>query len=80
MGRKVSDEFTPPLCEARHRHNYDEIASWARQAIDPADLRDGSKSVPATATPPKPKKSLQTKPRRPVDIGRSAFAPGFLMR
>jgi hypothetical protein len=43
-------------------------------------LPNGSKSVPATATPPKPKKSPQTKPRRPVDIGRSASAPGFFMR
>jgi hypothetical protein len=43
-------------------------------------LPDGSKSVSATATPPKPKKSLQTKPRRPVDVGRSASAPGFFMR
>ena len=41
-------------------------------------LPNGSKSVPATA--PKPKKSLQTKPRRPVDIGRSASAPALFMR
>jgi hypothetical protein len=41
-------------------------------------LPNGSKSVPATA--PKPKKSLQTKPRRPIDIGRSASAPALFMR
>jgi hypothetical protein len=35
MGRKASDEFTPPLCETRHRHNDDETATWVRQAIDP---------------------------------------------
>jgi hypothetical protein len=38
MGRKVSDEFTVPLCRAHHRDNHrfgDEQAWWGRQAIDP---------------------------------------------
>jgi hypothetical protein len=37
MGRKVSDEFTVPLCRAHHRENHrygDEEAWWSRQAID----------------------------------------------
>jgi hypothetical protein len=37
MGRKVSDEFTVPLCRTHHRDNHrfgDEAAWWARQAID----------------------------------------------
>jgi hypothetical protein len=38
MGRKVSDEFTVPLCRTHHRDNHrfgDEVAWWDRQAIDP---------------------------------------------
>ena len=38
MGRKVSDEFTVPLCRTHHRDNHsfgDEIAWWERRAIDP---------------------------------------------
>jgi hypothetical protein len=37
MGRKVSDEFTVPLCRAHHRDNHrfgDEEAWWSKQAID----------------------------------------------
>jgi hypothetical protein len=38
MGRKVSDEFTVPLCRTHHRDNHssgDEIAWWEKRAIDP---------------------------------------------
>lgn len=38
MGRKVSDEFTVPLCRTHHRDNHrfgDEQAWWGQQAIDP---------------------------------------------
>ena len=38
MGRKVSDEFTVPLCRTHHRdiHSFgDEGAWWERRAIDP---------------------------------------------
>jgi len=38
MGRKVSDEFTVPLCRTHHRdiHSFgDEVAWWERRAIDP---------------------------------------------
>jgi ERF superfamily len=38
MGRKVSDEFTVPLCRTHHRDNHsfgDEQAWWRRQDIDP---------------------------------------------
>ena len=37
-GRKVSDEFTVPLCRTHYRDNHrfgDEAAWWGRQAIDP---------------------------------------------
>jgi hypothetical protein len=38
MGRKVSDEFTVPLCRTHHRDNHssgDEVAWWERRAVDP---------------------------------------------
>jgi hypothetical protein len=38
MGRKVSDEFTVPLCRSHHRDNHsfgDEVVWWERRAIDP---------------------------------------------
>jgi hypothetical protein len=38
LGRKVSDEFTVPLCRTHHRDNHsfgDEVAWWERRAIDP---------------------------------------------
>jgi hypothetical protein len=38
LGRKVSDEFTVPLCRTHHRENHsfgDEAAWWGRRAIDP---------------------------------------------
>jgi hypothetical protein len=38
VGRKVSDEFTVPLCGTHYRDNHrfgDEQAWWGRQAIDP---------------------------------------------
>ena len=40
MGRKVSDEFTVPLCRTHHRDNHrfgDEQAWWGKQAIDPVE-------------------------------------------
>jgi hypothetical protein len=41
MGRKVSDEFTVPLCRTHHRDNHrfgDEKVWWSKQAIDPAGI------------------------------------------
>ncbi len=38
MGRKVSDEFTVPLCRAHHQDNHrfgDEVAWWEKRAVDP---------------------------------------------
>jgi hypothetical protein len=38
IGRKVSDEFTVPLCRTHHRDNHsfgDEVTWWERRAIDP---------------------------------------------
>jgi hypothetical protein len=39
LGRKVSDEFTVPLCRSHHRevHRFgDEVAWWSKTGIDPA--------------------------------------------
>ena len=39
LGRKVSDEFTVPLCRGHHREVHrcgDEVVWWQRSAIDPA--------------------------------------------
>ena len=41
MGRKVSDEFTVPLCRAHHRelhHSGNEAAWWHNMGIDPIDI------------------------------------------
>jgi hypothetical protein len=38
LGRKVSDEFTVPLCRIHHRELHlraDEVAWWAQHPIDP---------------------------------------------
>jgi hypothetical protein len=40
MGRKVSDEFTVPLCRTHHRDNHrygDEQAWWSKHAVDPVE-------------------------------------------
>ncbi|MEH2483569.1 hypothetical protein V1282_006926 [Nitrobacteraceae bacterium AZCC 2146] len=41
MGRKVSDEFTVPLCRTHHRDNHrfgDEAAWWSRAAVNPVEV------------------------------------------
>ena len=41
MGRKVSDEFTVPLCRAHHRelhHSGNEAAWWHDMGIDPLEI------------------------------------------
>jgi hypothetical protein len=41
MGRKVSDEFTVPLCRIHHRelhHTGNEIAWWKKAKIEPLEF------------------------------------------
>ncbi|MEA2908447.1 MAG: hypothetical protein QOJ15_528, partial [Bradyrhizobium sp.] len=41
MGRKVSDEFTVPLCRTHHRDNHrfgNEQAWWSNASIDPVEM------------------------------------------
>jgi hypothetical protein len=43
LGRKVSDEFTVPLCRSHHRELHragDEVRWWARFSIDPIAIAD----------------------------------------
>ena len=43
LGRKVSDEFTVPLCRSHHRELHragDEVSWWARFGIDPIAIAD----------------------------------------
>src|SRR6266446_2708307 len=44
LGRRVSDEFTVPLCRIHHRELHrqgDEAAWWSKVAIDPDGPNDG---------------------------------------
>ena len=41
MGRKVSDEFTVPLCSTHHQelhHAGDEPAWWTKKGIEPTTI------------------------------------------
>ena len=41
LGRKVSDEFTVPLCRTHHRDNHrhgNELAWWVAVSIDPVEV------------------------------------------
>jgi ERF superfamily len=56
LGRKVSDEFTVPLCRGHHRevhHCGDEAAWWKKAGIDPAVTARGLwlKTHPLPSTP-----------------------------
>ena len=59
LGRKVSDEFTVPLCRGHHRevhHCGDEAAWWSKAGIDPhgrMPARCGSRPIRYRASPDK---------------------------
>ena len=58
LGRKVSDEFTVPLCRGHHREVHrcgDEAAWWRKLEIDPTPQRAscGSDSHPLPSAPEK---------------------------
>ena len=70
LGRKVSDEFTVPLCRGHHREVHrcgDEAAWWIKASIDP--------TVPARAlwleTHPLPTLRKRRRPPLPVSSGGS---------
>ena len=61
LGRKVSDEFTVPLCRGRHREVHrsgDEAVWWSKAGIDPLGaartLWIETHPVPSVAEPPSP--------------------------
>jgi hypothetical protein len=72
MGRKVSDEFTVPLCRGHHRELHrsgDEATWWRKQGIDPAvaarSLWLESHPLPATGS------GVARKPPDPGDSKRA---------
>ena len=65
MGRKVSDEYTVPLCSMHHRllhQTGNEIAWWEYQQIDPlpvaAELWRQSRAVRQSREPPPSQREL----------------------
>jgi hypothetical protein len=65
LGRKVSDEFTVPLCRGHHRevhHRGDEASWWARAGIDPT----AAARILWLKTHPLPETSTAKRPSRAV--------------
>jgi hypothetical protein len=67
MGRKVSDEFTVPLCRGHHREVHrsgDEAAWWRRQGVDPVPAARAlwleSHPSPSTGAPTAAKTTRRT--------------------
>ncbi len=63
LGRKVSDEFTVPLCRGHHRdvhHRGDEVAWWRNAGIDPTRI---ARTLWLTThpLPPTPSTALQAR-------------------
>jgi hypothetical protein len=67
LGRKVSDEFTIPLCRGHHREVHrcgDEAAWWAKTGIDPRAAARvlWLKSHPLPIAPPEARVKVQNEP------------------
>jgi hypothetical protein len=65
MGRKVSDEFTVPLCRGHHREVHrsgDEAAWWRRQGVDPVPAARALwlESHPLRLRPQRPRQRRRT--------------------
>jgi hypothetical protein len=86
LGRKVSDEFTVPLCRGHHRelHRYgDEAAWWTERGVDPTlparKLWHGSHPQPIRPGEPPQDESESDAPvatPQPGKRGRSVITPG----
>src|ERR1700678_3459738 len=67
LGRKVSDEFTVPLCRGHHRelHRHgDEPAWWTKLGLDP---RDAARTLWIKSHPlPERGKSMGSQNRQPM--------------
>jgi hypothetical protein len=64
LGRKVSDEFTVPLCRGHHREVHrcgDEVAWWNKAGIDPTEIARGLwlKTHPLPSTTGEPRAKVQ---------------------
>jgi hypothetical protein len=67
LGRKVSDEFTVPLCRGHHREVHrcgDEIAWWTKTGIDPSAAARvfWQKTHPLPKASGQPESKLQNEP------------------
>ena len=84
MSRKVSDEFTVPLCRVHHREIHrrgDEAAWWTEFGIDPMPLPFAYGSRPAAAVPGQTEAAMATLARCSSLAGSEAAAlPGSLDR
>jgi hypothetical protein len=74
LGRKVSDEFTVPLCRRHHRdlHRYcNERAWWQNQGIDPLPVASGlwERTHALSAVPPEAARDLAEPPTFPRKNG-----------
>jgi hypothetical protein len=74
LGRKVSDEFTVPLCRGHHREVHrcgDEVAWWQRASIDP------SASARTLWLKPHPLPDWPMKSNSENDAARGSAGPGL---
>jgi hypothetical protein len=77
LGRKVSDEFTVPLCRGHHRELHrmgDERQWWRERAVDPQpialELWRRSRGDPSSQPPPEPT-APSARPTEPISIDRA---------
>ena len=78
LGRKVSDEFTVPLCRMHHREIHRSVKEqhwWSRVGIDPIPIADKlwAQTHPASRSPPHQFKLTPSAPSRlrPHDIAQT---------
>jgi hypothetical protein len=89
LGRKVSDEFTVPLCRGHHRevhHCGDEAAWWNKAGIDPTGtaralwlkthpLPQGANSPPALRTQKSKLQNMEVIAKRRAGVGTTRVDP-----
>jgi hypothetical protein len=83
LGRKVSDEFTVPLCRVHHREVHrttKELAWWHALGIAPLEVAHGlwhkTQSGGSLQEPPEPSAALRSqRSRRPVDTDNASSTP-----
>jgi hypothetical protein len=83
LGRKVSDEFTVPLCRGHHREVHrsgDEAVWWSKAGIDPLGaartLWTETHPVPSVAEPPNPDQATASRAATPDSRSRLRMPKG----